>query len=516
MQQFEMIMAGLFSFLSKFSGLADKSVSAKQSSPAEIFERFRNLLRSNNKALEIIADMGEKLGGQYIFDNHYITTSVHGLTSAVHNSVDILNTLDSAHHVLYPVHQRLKDQLEAILNGEDDRQGPRIIAMDEIGPLQWSIVGGKMAHLAEIKAKLNLDVPPGFVITTGSYHDLIEFNELSGLVERFEKLWEDPSSDPEVFEAVRAELWNAIARAQAPPKFIDLLTTTLDDMASANSGPFSLAVRSSGREEDLDFSFAGQFRSILHVPPAPEPVFNAYREVVQSLFDLESVCYRRRIFPDMGGMSIACGCQRMIDSAVSGVIHTVDPSELGKEILIVVGAPGQGAGVVEGEIPVDTFQIRKSTVPEIVSRYINKKTMAFFPSATWGLERRSLSDEQVERSCLDDTQLGELARRAMQLENYFKRPQDIEWTFDKEGKLHLLQSRPLMVLSTNKDREHLPASLQSYEQLSADRGRVAQQGIAAGQVFVVLTADDLQRFPDGAILVSRSDSSRFVKVMHRA
>ena len=41
------------------------------SDPAEfraVFERFKSVLESNNRALETITDMGEKLGGDYLFD----------------------------------------------------------------------------------------------------------------------------------------------------------------------------------------------------------------------------------------------------------------------------------------------------------------------------------------------------------------------------------------------------------------------------------------------------------------
>ncbi len=37
-----------------------------------MFDRFRQVLEYHNRAIEIIADMGEKLGGDYIFDITYI------------------------------------------------------------------------------------------------------------------------------------------------------------------------------------------------------------------------------------------------------------------------------------------------------------------------------------------------------------------------------------------------------------------------------------------------------------
>ena len=47
-----------------------------------LFKRFRDVLDSNNKALEIITDMGDKLGGDYLFDIHYIKESYSALYAA--------------------------------------------------------------------------------------------------------------------------------------------------------------------------------------------------------------------------------------------------------------------------------------------------------------------------------------------------------------------------------------------------------------------------------------------------
>ncbi len=39
----------------------------------EKFVHFRRLLDNNNQALEIMADMEEKLSGDYVFDSSYIS-----------------------------------------------------------------------------------------------------------------------------------------------------------------------------------------------------------------------------------------------------------------------------------------------------------------------------------------------------------------------------------------------------------------------------------------------------------
>ncbi len=483
--------------------------------PRQIFELFRKVLRSNNRALEIIADLGEKLSGDYIFDRQYIEESVEELIVTLHSSVVALNDLDPDHQELYAVHARLTEHLRAVMLREDDRQGPRLLDLEAIDPLQWGIVGGKIAHLAELLHYLKLDIPPGFVITTRTYHELIDHNGLRPLVERGESLWTEADGAAEL-EEVRGRLAAAVAEAEPPPGLLEGLGERLAILAARVAMPFTLAVRSSAQEEDLDFSFAGQFLSVLNVAPEPAAVFAAYRNVAASLFSSTAMEYRRILFPEDGRMSIAAGCQLMIDSRVSGVAYSTDPGHPGDETMYIVGTWGQGAGIVEGESPGDNFLLHQGNPPEIRKQLLSRKERGLYLAAGGGLEERALSPKLQEAPCLEEAELLELGRRVMQLENYFKRPQDIEWTFDQQGRLFILQSRPLMVpVSQNLGRD-LVKALKSYEVLVADVGSVAQQGIGAGPVHVVRQDADLADFPDGAILVGRRDSSHFVRVMHRA
>ncbi|MDH3393366.1 MAG: hypothetical protein OEL66_05115, partial [Desulfobulbaceae bacterium] len=116
-----------------------------------VFEQFRRVLQVNNQALTTIADLGEKLSGDYIFDQHYINRSVETLSATVAESIDALNVLtDNQHQALYPVYHELTSRLQAIIARREDRQGPLLIALDQVTTIDWAIVGGKNAHLAEM------------------------------------------------------------------------------------------------------------------------------------------------------------------------------------------------------------------------------------------------------------------------------------------------------------------------------------------------------------------------------
>ncbi len=491
------------------------------SSTKVIFNRFRDVLKCNNAALEIIADMGEKLGGNYIFDRHYVETSTKALSHAVLRSVHALNLLcDNRFQVLYQVYDQITERLESILEGREDRQGPLTIPFHEITRQEWPVVGGKVAHMARIISDLKMDVPEGFVIATRAYHDLVDFNGLRGKIDRFEALMAkadgNNEKEDEELEDLRREIEDAILHSRPPPGLVARIEKEISDLVARCPSPLSMAVRSSAQEEDQDFSFAGQFRSVLNVPAKSDDIFRAYLEVVASLFGQKAVQYRRSAFPGEGQMSIAAGCQRMIDSVASGVAYSVDPAAPSESNLLIVSAWGQGAAVVEGRAPTDSFLVAKGTSPQIKERRISAKPEGLYLNPEGGMGLQAVPEKDVMRPSLDDAHVIELARLVLRLENYFKRPQDVEWALDKSGKLYVLQSRPLVLRDTISESRVLPEVLSRYELLSEDNGEVAQQGIGSGPVKVVYDLGDLKDFPEGAVLVSRRDSSQFVQIMHKA
>ena len=53
----------------------------------DLFKLFKEIIDSNNRALDIITDLGEKLGGDYLFDIIYIKSAYHKLGHAVGASI---------------------------------------------------------------------------------------------------------------------------------------------------------------------------------------------------------------------------------------------------------------------------------------------------------------------------------------------------------------------------------------------------------------------------------------------
>ena len=132
-----------------------------------------------------------------------------------------------------------------------------------------------------------------------------------------------------------------------------------------------------------------------------------------------------------------------------------------------------------------------------------------------GEEEAPVSPEDRARPTLNEEDLQTLARLSRALERYFKLPQETEWAQDEQARIWVLQSRRL----TSPQPVEVPdicASCSAYPVLIKDRGAVAHAGVGAGPVFVVSSDQDLERFPEGAVLVSRYTAPWLAPIVPRA
>ncbi|MBI5556913.1 MAG: hypothetical protein HY885_04695 [Deltaproteobacteria bacterium] len=484
-----------------------------KTAPREVFQRFRAVLDSNNRALELIADLGEKGSGDFIFDQRYIEQALADLHDTITGSVDALNGLcGNRFPELAPIVSRLAQSLEETMSGREERLGPLVQGLETITPDAWGRVGGKAGHLAELRRIGEIVVPDGFVITTRAFHDLLDMADLRKEYETFRT-----STDEEVVERCRATLARGVTNAAPPPDLLSGIAAALRRMPRDESGEkLTLAVRSSAPEEDQEYSFAGQFQSILNVAPAAEAVFAAYRRVAASLFDRTAVYYYDRMFPGDRDPVMAACCQRMVYSAVSGVAYTLDPARPLAENMVVAGAWGLGSPVVAGKIATDYFVLSKSLPSAILEERIADKATGLYFQPGVGHRFVDLPRARRRQPCLQGSQLRQLAEQLVGLENRFRRPLDVEWTFDAAGQLFILQARPLRIPVSGQERRQLAEGLNRHELIAAGLGKVAQQGVGCGVVYPVRSSRDLDDFPVNGVLISRRDSSRFVKVMDRA
>ena len=105
----------------------------------------------------------------------------------------------------------------------------------------------------------------------------------------------------------------------------------------------------------------------------------------------------------------------------------------------------------------------------------------------------------------------------MTLERYFKRPQEIEWAVDQNGQCFILQSRGLVFpRAAAPPKQDICESCALYPVLLRDTGVVAHAGVGAGLVAQVASDLDMDRFPEGAVLVTKYTAPWLARIVPKA
>ena len=187
------------------------------------------------------------------------------------------------------------------------------------------------------------------------------------------------------------------------------LARTLMDL-----GPGPFAVRSSGVSEDgAEHSHAGQFDTVLNVPPAGVP--DAAARVWASGFS-DTVGTYRALRTGEAAQPPAILIQRMVQPRAAGVAFSADPLTGRRDRVAISAVAGLADRLVGGEENGEDWTVERDRV-----------TPPDAPDAPHALTEA------------DARAVAALARRA---EAHFGTPQDIEWALEGD-RLHLLQSRPI-------------------------------------------------------------------------
>ena len=183
--------------------------------------------------------------------------------------------------------------------------------------------------------------------------------------------------------------------------------------------------------------------------------------------------------------------------------------------IIISAVWGLGPYAVDGVITPDTYRVGKAPDLPILEMEVSVKPVQLVAKPDEGLQEIPVPAELQDRPCLNPEQIKTLAGYGIRLEEHYRGPQDVEWALDRDGRLLVLQSRPLRLPAPSEgDLEAVPA-VAGYPVLLAG-GAVAFPGVGCGPAFQVLSDEDLLSFPEGAVLVARHSSPKFVMVMPKA
>jgi pyruvate,water dikinase len=314
-------------------------------------------------------------------------------------------------------------------------------------------VGGKAASLGEL-ARAGVAVPAGFAVTTGAFAAALAAVDADGALRAgIEAL---PAADVTGIAAVAARLREVIAAAPLPPGVAAAVTAGYAGLG----GTPDVAVRSSATVEDsAEASFAGLQDTYLGVSGGAA-VLDHVRRCWASLYNDESVAYRRRLGLPESGVAMAVVVQRMVAPRAAGVMFTRSPVTGDRSVVAIEGTWGLGSALVSGDVTPDSWVISKIT-GEITARRVSPKVKMHGYIPNDGGAGVLVSDTPPDRRdvpCLTDQEIRALAAVARRVEGHYGTPQDIEWAVldapfadlggspaadaATESRIVLLQSRP--------------------------------------------------------------------------
>ena len=301
------------------------------------------------------------------------------------------------------------------------------------------IAGGKGASLSRM-FKAGFPVPEGFVCCSEMYVAFMEANNLYDRV--FEKIdaidWESQASLEEAGEAIR----NMITEAEMPA---DMKQSLIDNYRKLQGENPPVAVRSSGTAEDLDdASFAGQQETFLYVIGEDE-VVKYVQDCWASLYNNWAIFYRRENEFDERDIAIAVVVMRMVNSEKSGVMFSVNPIDQNANTVTIEATWGLGEGVVQGIVNPDNYVVDKTDYHFVQKAVPKKEIMVVRASERGGSKNKPVPMDMRFEQVLSDEEVKDLVELAKKAEEYYGKPQDLEWAFE-DGKMYLLQSRPITTL----------------------------------------------------------------------
>jgi len=393
-----------------------------------------------------------------------------------------------------------------------------IRSFSEIGLADVGIVGGKNASLGEMVRQLGdkVRVPNGFATTADAYFKFLEHNDLRARIEtRLDAL--DPS-DIRQLENAGAEIRGWIVHGSLPADMEEEIAAAYARLEKQYGDDTDVAVRSSATAEDLPTaSFAGQQDTFLNIRGLKN-LLATFPRIFASLFNDRAISYRTSRGFDHLSVALSIGVQKMVrsDLASSGVMFTLDTETGFRDAVTINAAYGLGENVVKGAVNPDEFVVFKPTLREgkrpIIKRQLGDKSMKLICArdSAAGFSTRNVTVPEDDRRLfsIDDGDILELARAALEIENHYSRqagqpmPMDIEWAKDgHSGKIFIVQARPETVRSREAGNEYQIFRLQTRGPVIA-RGKSVGNRVAAGNARVIHRIADMHLVQPGDVLVT--------------
>lgn len=380
-------------------------------------------------------------------------------------------------------------------------------------------VGGKNASLGEMYKHLapkGINLPNGFATTAKSYYYFLEKagiqNEIASILHGLDV------QDVNELKVRGAKIRNLIKKAKLPKDFEDEIRQGYRELSrQCGHKNVVVAVRSSATAEDLpNASFAGQQETYLNIK-GERHVLKATKDCIASLFTDRAIVYRIENNFEHMKVALSVGIQQMVAvrSKAAGVMFTIDTETGFRNAVILTSIYGLGENIVQGRVSPDEFTVFKPTLA-ILKKKIGTKKEKMIPAFGSKTKNIAVSKRDQGKFSITDEQATTLAKWAIEIEQHYGKPMDIEWALDEDdGKLYIVQARAETVQS-RKD-------LTVIEEYKLEKpGKVLAKGtsvgnkIGSGKASKIMSLKDISSFSAGDVLVTEMTDPDWVPIMKRA
>ncbi len=261
--------------------------------------------------------------------------------------------------------------------------------------------GNKAAFLSLMKYN-GFNVPAGIILGSNIFSKTISLSDNKSKVDMLLK---------ELTKDNGREISDKVTELYSSLSLPDEIKTKIEEKIDCEK---KYAVRSSGIKEDLQgFSFAGQYDTFINVSGI-EDISSAIIKCYLSAYSQTVLSYlaTNGISADEIGMAVIV--QEMVDSDISGVAFTVNPTSGCDKEIFIEAAKGQGENLVSGKVSAEGY------------------------SYNWWNKEITLSSGEL----LSGDKVKEIADTALRIQEFFGYPCDIEFAYENET-LYILQARAI-------------------------------------------------------------------------
>lgn len=304
-------------------------------------------------------------------------------------------------------------------------------------------VGGKGSSLAKMYQN-EFNVPNGYIIMANVFDKFLNENNVK---EKIQKIINRCNiNDEKDIENKSNEITKIISKCYISDTIKKEIMVSYKKLNCKY-----VAIRSSATSEDGEnHAWAGQLETFLNVNETN--IIENIKKCWSSIFSPRAIFYRIKN-NDTSDITVAVIVQKMLQSDVSGVAFSINPTNNNLDEIVIESVLGLGEAIVSGKVTPDNYIISKKD-----NRLINKEIRCQKTKLVKENEINKwleIRDGNLQK--LDNKIILELSDLVKKIENFYGFPVDIEYGIEN-GKIYILQCRPITTIKKNQLVEKIKKS----------------------------------------------------------